>query len=189
VHALNIEYTPNALCGWYIYGWYKELVCDPRCENKVFMSILFLIDRFHLDYLYKWRVKHNITLCMITKFMNKWMFTFCKYNCLSFHYVYLMQGFHHILLDVCKYLMTQSSIWQIVRTRTFKELSLDSPEGSVGRGRGQVPRGSAPPPPPGPPVNLKQLLATQNDLMGRLIENDEHRGVERQQHWHQERDS
>jgi hypothetical protein len=67
-------------------------------------------------------------LCMITKFMNKWTFTFYKYSCLPLHYVYLMQGFHHILLDICKYLMMQSPIWQMVRTRTFKELSLDSPE-------------------------------------------------------------
>jgi hypothetical protein len=76
-----------------------------------------------------------------------------------------------------------------VRTRTFEELSLDSPEGSAGRGRGQVPRGGAPPPPPRPPVSLEQLLATQNDLMTRLIENDERHGAERQQPWHQERDS
>jgi hypothetical protein len=71
-----------------------------------------------------------------------------------------MQGFHHILLDVCKYLMMQSSIWQMVHTRTFEELSLDSPEGSIGCGRGQVPRGGAPPPLPRPPVILEQLLAT-----------------------------
>jgi hypothetical protein len=92
-----------------------------------------------------------------------------------------MQDFHHILLDVCKYLMMQSSIWQMVRTGTFEELSLDNPEGSARHGRGQVPRGSAPPPPPRPPVSLKQLLATQNDLMRRLTENDERHGAERQQ--------
>jgi hypothetical protein len=40
------------------------------------------------------------------------------------------------------------------------------------------PRGGSPPP---PPINLEQLLATQNDLMRRLIENDERRGAERQQ--------
>jgi hypothetical protein len=114
------------------------------------------------------------------------MFTFCKYSCLPFHYVYLMQGFYHILLDVCKYLMMQSSIWQMVCTRTFEELSLDSPEGSARRGRGQVPRGGAP---PRPPVSLEQLLATQNDLMRRLIENDECRRAEHQQPRHQERDS
>jgi hypothetical protein len=92
-------------------------------------------------------------------------------------------------MDVCKYLMMQSSIWQMVHTRTFEELSFNSPEGSAGRERGQVPHGSAPPPLARSPVSLKQLLATQNDLMRRLIKNDEHRGAERQQPRHQERDS
>jgi hypothetical protein len=91
-----------------------------------------------------------------------------------------MQGFHHILLDVCNYLIMYSSIWQMVRTRTFEELNLDTPEGSAKCGHGQVPRGSAPPLPPQPPVGLEQLLATQNDLMRRLVENDEHHGAERQ---------
>jgi hypothetical protein len=67
-----------------------------------------------------------------------------------------------------------------------EELNCDSPEGSLGHGRGQVPCGGAPPP---PPVSLEQLLATQNDLMRRLIENDERRGAEHQQPRHQERDS
>jgi hypothetical protein len=65
----------------------------------------------------------------------------------------------------------------MVRTRTFEELSLDSPEGSTGRGRGQVPRGGAP---PRPPVSLEDLLATQNDLMRRLFGNDERRGAKHQ---------
>jgi hypothetical protein len=85
--------------------------------------------------------------------------------------------------------MMQSSIWQMVHTRTSEDSILDIPEGSVGRGRGHVPRGSAPPPPPEPPVSLEQLLATQNDLMRRLVENDECREAERQQPRHQERDS
>jgi hypothetical protein len=63
---------------------------------------------------------------------------------------------------------------------------LDILEGSVGHGRGQVPRGGAPPP---TPVSLEQLLGTQNELMRRLIENDERHGTERQQPRHQERDS
>jgi hypothetical protein len=67
----------------------------------------------------------------------------------------------------------------MVHTRTFEELSLNNPEGSAGRGRGQVPRGGAPPPPPHPSISLEQLLATQNDLMRRLVENDECRGAER----------
>jgi hypothetical protein len=74
----------------------------------------------------------------------------------------------------------------MVRTRTSEDAILDIPEGSVGRGRGQVPCGGAPPP---PPLSLERLLATQNDLMRRLIENDERRGAESQQPRHQERDS
>jgi hypothetical protein len=97
-----------------------------------------------------------------------------------------MQGFHHILLDIYKYLMMQSSIWQMMRIRTVEEMNLDSPEGSAGHGCGQIPRGDAPPP---PPVSLEQLLATQNDLMRRLVENDERRGAERQQPQHQDRNS
>jgi hypothetical protein len=72
----------------------------------------------------------------------------------------------------------------MVRTRTSQDSILDIPKGSVGRG--QVPRGGAPPP---PPVSLEQLLATQNELMRRLIENDERCGTEHQQPRHQERDS
>jgi hypothetical protein len=97
-----------------------------------------------------------------------------------------MQDFHHILLDVCKYLMMQSLIWQMVHIRIFEELNIDSPEGSAGCGCGQVPCGGAP---PRPPVSLEQLLATQNNLMRILVENDERCGVERQQPQHQERDS
>jgi hypothetical protein len=74
----------------------------------------------------------------------------------------------------------------MVRTRTIEELNLDMHEGSAGRGRGQIPRGDAPPP---PPISLEQLLATQNDLMRRLVENDERHRAERQQPRHQERDS
>jgi hypothetical protein len=77
----------------------------------------------------------------------------------------------------------------MVHTRTSEELILDILEGSIRRGRGQAPCGKAPPPPPHPPVSLEQLLATQNDLMRRLVENDECLGAERQQPWHQERDS
>jgi hypothetical protein len=74
----------------------------------------------------------------------------------------------------------------MVRRRTFEELNLDSPEGSIGRGRGQVQHGGAP---PRPPVSLEQLLDMQNDLMRRLVENDECHGAERQQPQHRERDS
>jgi hypothetical protein len=74
----------------------------------------------------------------------------------------------------------------MVRTRTFEELNRDSPKGSLERGCGQVPRGGAPPP---PPISLEQLLATHNDLMRRLVKNDERRGAEHRQPRHQERDS
>jgi hypothetical protein len=100
-----------------------------------------------------------------------------------------MQGFHHILLDICKYLMIESSIWQMVHTRTSDHPILDIREGSIRHGRGQVPRGSAPPPPPRPSVSLEQLLPTHNDLMWRLVENDKHHGAEHQQPRHHERDS
>jgi hypothetical protein len=107
------------------------------------------------------------------------MFNFCKYNGFPFHCVYLMQGFHHILLDICKYRMMQSSIWQMVHTRISEDTILNIPDAFVGRGHGQVPRGSAPPPPPRPLISLEQLLTTQNDLMRRLVENDERHGSER----------
>jgi hypothetical protein len=66
------------------------------------------------------------------------MFTFCKYNCFPFHFVYLMQSFHHILQDMCKYLMIQSSIWQLVHTRTSEDPFLDIPKGPIGRGHGHM---------------------------------------------------
>jgi hypothetical protein len=77
----------------------------------------------------------------------------------------------------------------MVRTRTSEDSILTIPEGSVRCGRGQVPRGGAPPPPPRLPISLEQLLAMQNDLMRRLVENDERHGAERQQRRHQERHS
>jgi hypothetical protein len=77
----------------------------------------------------------------------------------------------------------------MVHTRTFEDPILDIPQQSTGRGRGQVPRDNARPPPPRSSVSLEQLLVMQNDLMRRLIENNERRGAERQQPQHQERDS
>jgi hypothetical protein len=66
----------------------------------------------------------------------------------------------------------------MVRTRTSEDSILDILEGSVGREHGHVPCGGAVPP---PPVSLEQLLATQNDLMRRLVENDKHHGAKHQQ--------
>jgi hypothetical protein len=77
-----------------------NLGCDPRRDNKVLAPILFLVGGFHFDHLYKGHVTPNVTPFMITKFVHKWMFTFCEYKCFPFHCVYLMQGFHHILLDM-----------------------------------------------------------------------------------------
>jgi hypothetical protein len=77
----------------------------------------------------------------------------------------------------------------MVHTRTSEDSILDILEGSIGCGCGQVPHGSAPPPPPRPSVSLEQLLATQSDLMRRLVENDECHRAECQQPRHQEMDS
>jgi hypothetical protein len=67
-----------------------------------------------------------------------------------------------------------------VCTRTLEDPILDIPEGPTGCGHDQAPHGNAPPPPPHPSVSIEQLLSTQNDLMRRLVKNDEHRGPERQ---------
>jgi hypothetical protein len=77
----------------------------------------------------------------------------------------------------------------MVRIRTSEGPILDIPESSIGRGHGQAPCGNAPPPPPRPPNSLEQLMATQEDLMRRLVENDECHGAEHPQPRHQERDS
>jgi hypothetical protein len=75
-----------------------------------------------------------------------------------FYCIYSMQSLHHTLLDLCMYLMMQSYLWQMGRTRSVDELACDIPEGSAGRGRGQAPRGNEPPPPPPPPVSIEQML-------------------------------
>jgi hypothetical protein len=95
------------------------------------------------------------------------------------HCIYLMQILHHNLLDLCEYLIMQSSLWQMVRTRTSDDPILDIPEGSADRGCGQTPCGNAPPPPPRLPVSLEQLLVTQNDFMCLIVENEMRRGAER----------
>jgi hypothetical protein len=95
-----------------------------------------------------------------------------------------MHSLYHILLDHYDYLMMQSCLWQMVCTRATDDDVLNIPEGSTprGRGRGQPPRGNAPPPPPRPSVSLEQLLATQNELMTLLIQNETHHGAECPQH-------
>jgi hypothetical protein len=59
----------------------------------------------------------------------------------------------------------------MVCTRSTEEHVLDTPEPSASWGQA--------PPPPAPHllVSLKQLLATQNELMRTLVENDTHRGA------------
>jgi hypothetical protein len=98
--------------------------------------------------------------------------------------IYLMHNLHHILLDHYDYLMMQSCLWQMVHKRTTDDDMLDILEGSAphGRGRGQPSHGNAPPPPPHSPISSEQLLATQNELMTLLIQNEARRGVERPQH-------
>jgi hypothetical protein len=98
--------------------------------------------------------------------------------------IYLMHSLYHILLDHYDYLMMQSYLWQMVHTRTTNDDVFDITEGSAprGRGRGQPSCGNAPPPPPHPSISLEQLLATQNELMTLLIQNEARRGAERSQH-------
>jgi hypothetical protein len=69
----------------------------------------------------------------------------------------------------------------MVHTRNSEDPILNIPEESVGHGHGQVPHSNALPPPPRLPVSMEQLLATQNDTMRRLVENDELHGTKRQQ--------
>jgi hypothetical protein len=92
-----------------------------------------------------------------------------------------MHSLHHILLDHYDYLMMQSYLWYMVRTRATDDDVLDIPEGSTtrGRGHGQPSRGNAPPPLPHSPVSLDQLLAMQNELMTLLIQNEARHGAER----------
>jgi hypothetical protein len=72
-----------------------------------------------------------------------------------------MHSLHHILLDYCDYLMMQSYLWQMVRTRATDDDVLDILEGSAlrGCGHGRPHRGNALLPPPHPSVSLEQLLA------------------------------
>jgi hypothetical protein len=78
----------------------------------------------------------------------------------------------------------------MVCTRAAGEQLLDIPESSAGRGRGQATRGNTPPPPPlCPLVSLDQLLATQNELLRMLMENEAYCGADRQQPRQQDMDS
>jgi hypothetical protein len=61
---------------------------------------------------------------------------------------------------------------------------LDVLKGSTahGRGHGQPSHGNSTPPPPCLLVSLEQLLATQNELMTLVIQNETRRGAEQPQH-------
>jgi hypothetical protein len=66
-----------------------------------------------------------------------------------------------------------------VRTRATGDAALDIPEGSAGRGhgRGQAPHANPLPPPPRAHVSIEELLATQNELMRVLVQNEAHHGA------------
>jgi hypothetical protein len=72
----------------------------------------------------------------------------------------------------------------MVHTRATDDDMLNIPEGSAPRGcgHGQHPRGNAPPPHLRLSVSLEQLLATQNELMTLLMQNEAHHGAEHSQH-------
>jgi hypothetical protein len=76
----------------------------------------------------------------------------------------------------------------MVRTCTG-DFALDEPEAFGVRGgaapigpRGIAPTSPPPPMPPPPPMSIKQLLATQNELMQVLMENLTHRGGHQPHH-------
>jgi hypothetical protein len=88
------------------------------------------------------------------------------------HCVYLMQSLHHILLDLCKYLMIQSSLWQMVRTRSGKDVYDGVPEFSTRR-RGTFHPHVPPSSPLTPPVSLEQPLSPLNAIVQKLAAVDE----------------
>jgi hypothetical protein len=77
----------------------------------------------------------------------------------------------------------------MVRTRACEDPILDIPEGSAGRGCCQAPRGNAPPSLPHAPVSLEQLLATHNNLMCLIVQNEMRHLADRLKPRHQDRDS
>jgi hypothetical protein len=87
------------------------------------------------------------------------VFTLCKHASYSI-------GLLHLSNDA-------SYLWQMVHTRSAEESLLDIPEPSAGCGQVLCAL-----------VSLEQLLATQNELMRMLMENDACRGVGRLQHPH-----
>jgi hypothetical protein len=73
----------------------------------------------------------------------------------------------------------------MVRTQATEDATLDIPKGSIGHGHGhgKAPCGNPPPtPPPCPPISIEQLLATHNDFISVLVQNEARHGVEHPQH-------
>jgi hypothetical protein len=60
-----------------------------------------------------------------------WMLTYVNAFASLYCCIYLMHGLHHNLLDCCNYLLMQSYLWQMVRTRASGDDGLDAPEGSA----------------------------------------------------------
>jgi hypothetical protein len=71
-----------------------------------------------------------------------------------------------------------------VQTRVTKDAALDILEGSTGhmRDHRKAPHTNPLPPLPHAPISIKDLLATENELMRVLMQNDAHRGADRPQH-------
>jgi hypothetical protein len=86
--------------------------------------------------------------------MGKWMLPLVNAIVGFLHYVCLKQRLHHILLDLCKYLMIHNSLWQMVRTRSGKDMYDDVPESST-RYHGTFHPPIPPPSPPTPPMSHK----------------------------------
>jgi hypothetical protein len=72
----------------------------------------------------------------------------------------------------------------VVQTRAVEDAAFDIPKVFTGRGHGcgKVLHANPTPPPQRAPVNIEDLLATQNELMRVLMHNKENHGVERLQH-------
>jgi hypothetical protein len=90
----------------------------------------------------------------------------------------------HILLDSRIYLMMQVTYdrWSVlVLPKTMCSTSLSHPS-VVGKKRTLYRVGKHLPPPSYPLVSLEQLLATQNELMRMLVENDARCGASHLQH-------
>jgi hypothetical protein len=78
-----------------------NLGCNPWCENKVLVPILFLKGGFHFNHLYKCHVTLDVTFCIITKLMNKWMFIFCKKQLSLFCIVFTLYKAYIIFYWTC----------------------------------------------------------------------------------------